>query len=144
MTLLVMSIIAAGALMAWPKDQFSVSAQAESIASDIRYTQALSIANNSRYRINLTNSTQYSILDSGGTAVTIPSVNATTASLATGMTISTSINYLVFDSRGVPYSSSTNNGSGTVLSSDLTITVSGTMTSKQIVVTAETGRVYVQ
>lgn len=142
--LILMTIVGSVAYMAWPNDTFNVSAQAESLASDIRYTQALSVTKNARYRVDFTNPAQYQILDSTGTATTIPSVNATTVAFATGITHSSAINYLVFDGHGAPYSSTTSNGGGTVLSGDLIIVVSGTLGTKQILVVSETGGVFVQ
>lgn len=142
--LVLVTIVSAVAFIAWPKDDFDLSAQAESLASDIRYTQALSVAKNVRHRLDLTNSVQYRILDNTGTAVLIPSVNMTVASFKTGLTHDALINYLVFDGHGTPYSSSTNNGSGSALTTDLVITITSTLGTKQVVVVSETGGVYVQ
>lgn len=138
-----MFILSITAYMLWPKDDFSVMAQADTLAADIRYVQALSIANNEKYRIDLTNSSQYQILDSAGNVVSIPSVNATVVTLQTGVTYSSPVNYLVFDSHGTPYSSSTKAGAGTALSGDLAIIVSERTTSMQINVVSETGAVYI-
>ncbi len=142
--LMLMMIVGSVAYMAWPNDDFNVSAQAESLASDIRYTQALSVTKNERHRVDFTNPEQYQILDSTGTAIVIPSVNATTVAFETGITHASAINYLVFDGHGAPYSSTTSNGSGTVLSGDLIIVISGTLGTKQILVVSETGGVFVQ
>lgn len=142
--LMLMMIVGSVAYTVWPNDDFDVSAHAESLASDIRYTQALSVTKNERYRVDFTNPAQYQILDSTGTAIVIPSVNATTVVFATGITHGSAINYLIFDGHGTPYSSTTSNGSGTVLSGDLIIVVSGTLGTKQILVVSETGGVFVQ
>lgn len=142
--MMLMTIVGMFAYMAWPKDDFDVSAQAESLASDIRYVQSLSVAKNERHRVDFTNPAQYRILDGSGTLVLIPSVNATVVPFKAGITHNTTINYLVFDGRGIPYSSTTSSGSGTVLSGDLVIVISGTLGSKQILVISETGGVFVQ
>ena|SRR3990167_3948981 len=142
--LTLMMIVGSVAYMAWPNDDFNVSAQAESLASDIRYAQSLSTAKNERYRVDFTNPSQYQILDSTGTAIVIPAVNATTVTFPTGITQTSVINYLVFDTHGTPYSSTTSNGSGTVLTGNLIIVVSGTLGTKQILVESETGGVFVQ
>lgn len=142
--MMLMTIVGMFAYMAWPKDDFDVSAQAESLASDIRYTQALSIAKNERYRVDFTNPAQYQILNSAGSFVLIPSVGATVMPFKTGITHNSTINYLVFDGHGTPYSSTTSSGSGTVLTGDLVIVISGTLSTKQILVVSETGGVFVQ
>lgn len=142
--MVLMTIVSMFAYMAWPKDDFDVSAQAESLASDIRYTQALSVAKNERHRVDFTNPVQYQILDGSGSLVLIPSVNATAVPFKAGITHNTTINYLVFDGHGAPYSSTTSSGSGTVLSGDLVIVISGTLGTKQILVISETGGVFVQ
>lgn len=142
--LMLMTIVGSVAYMVWPNDDFDVSAHAESLASDIRYTQALSVTKNERYRVDFTNPAQYQILDGAGVAIVIPSVNTTTVAFATGITHASAINYLVFDGHGSPYSSTTSNGGGTVLSGDLIIVISGALGTKQILVISETGAVFVQ
>ena len=145
-TIVIMLILAATALMMWPGDRITVASQAEALAADIRYTQLLSMTSNARYRINLNNSSQYSILTSGGVAIIIPAVDATAATLPATMSLSTSSSskYLIFDARGTPYTGTTSADTGTALSSSYTITITGFNGSRQVVVSPETGRVITQ
>jgi prepilin-type N-terminal cleavage/methylation domain-containing protein len=142
--LVLISILAATAFIVWPKGDFDVSGQAESLASDIRYTQALSVAKNSRYRVDLSSAVQYRILNDAGVAVLIPSINGTIVPYKVGVSHNAPIFYLIFDAQGVPYSSLTSTGTGTPLTNDLVITIAGGASTKQLVVVPETGGVSVQ
>lgn len=138
------SVLATTVMMLWPGDVVTVNSQAESLAIDIRYTQLLSMASNTRCRMDLSSSSQYRILNSAGVATTIPSVGTTAVVLQNSLSLSSTSPYLIFDARGVPYTSTTSTDTGTALASNLAITLTGINGSKQIIVSPETGRVIVQ
>jgi len=140
--LVIVGVLSIGIYLIWSTTTISLRNTADIIKTDIEYARNLSMTTNTRYRVDLTSSTQYRILNSSGTAVVIPSTwDSTTATLPTGYTLTTS-NYLVFDGKGTPYSSTTATGSGTKITSDLTLTLTAESESVQIVITAETGRIY--
>lgn len=133
----IMAILTTYITLNWPGQGVNLRAQADQLAGDIRYAQALAYNRGVRYRINFINSTTYSISDTSGTVVVYTGNGTTTLSQAT-MTYTTSP--LVFTTQGVPYSGAT----PTILSSNFVITLTsdgGTMT---VTVYPETGRVLVQ
>lgn len=140
--IIVIAILSIGVYTMWGTETITLYDTADTVGLDIQYARNLSMTTNSRYRVNLTSSTSYQILDSSGTAVTIPSTyDATTATLPSGFTLTTS-DYLVFDGKGVPYTcSSPSTCSGTKLSVDLVLTLSDGSDSAEITITANTGRV---
>ena len=141
-TFIIIGILSIGVYVMWSTTTISLRNEADVIARDIEYTRNLSMTENSRYRVDLTNSSQYRILTSSGTAITVPSTwDQTTATLPSGYTLTTS-NYLVFDGKGTPYLSTTATGSGTAITSNLTLTLTADSLTVQIVITPETGRIY--
>jgi len=141
--IILVAILSIGVYTMWGSTSFTLSGTVNVLATDIRHAQSLSISTNSRYRVNLTSTTQYQILNASGTAVTLPSNNATIMSLPTGfsMTESPNINYLVFDAKGTPYNAVNPADSGTALTAEVTITVTSDIGStRQITITPETGR----
>lgn len=148
-TELVLVIVLVGLMGAYfignkmPSRALPLEAQAQQLAGDIRFTQALSMFQNVRYRANLSASGSYQILDSSGSAITLQSLGSTTATLAHGVSLSASTNYLVFDGQGTPYTSSTAGGAGTKATSDQTITLTTGSQSIVVGITRETGDVTV-
>lgn len=124
------------------KNQVSLSLQAEArrVLSDIRYTQALSMATGERYRWVRTSASTYQIIDIGGTAIALPN-GSTTLTLSAGNTFGSFANLpnnlLAFDTTGAPYI--TANIPGTPLSSTATITLNNGTQSRSITILAQTG-----
>jgi prepilin-type N-terminal cleavage/methylation domain-containing protein len=119
-----------------------VSAKAEQLASDIRYTQSLAMTSGQRNRINLA-AASYQITTSAGVPVAHPATGSTAAislgdvSLAL---IGLPGGYVAFDGKGVPYT----NVAGTLLGATATITLNSAGNTRQIAVSPQTGRVIVQ
>lgn len=114
-------------------------AQAEQLASDIRYTQSISEHRGARYRINFF-SNNYTITDlAGTTSVPNPSNNASQKDMEGGITLSVSASissgFLVFDGKGAPY---VDTGS-TALSSAGVITLTRDAETQLVTVSPETG-----
>jgi MSHA pilin protein MshC len=127
------------------KGSIDVSAMAEQLASDIRYTQSLAMTSGQRNRINLA-AASYQITTSAGAPVTHPATGSTTAISLGNVSLSgynppLTNSYIAFDGKGIPYT----NVSGTVLAASATITLNSPgAAQRQIVVSPQTGRVAVQ
>lgn len=127
------------------KGSIDVSATAEQLASDIRYTQSLAMTTGQRNRINLT-ATTYQITTSSGGLLTHPATGATGPIPLNDVTLSgwnppLTNDYVAFDGLGVPYSLVT---SSTGLAGNAAITLSGGGHTRTVVISPETGRVIVQ
>jgi len=127
------------------KGAVDVSAQAEQLASDIRYTQSLAMTTGQRNRINLS-SASYSITTSDGTALPHPATGATDPITLSDVTLSgwnppLTSDYVAFDGLGVPYSLVT---SSTGITGNATITLTAGGHTRSVVISPETGRVIVQ
>jgi prepilin-type N-terminal cleavage/methylation domain-containing protein len=125
---------------------FDVNAQAEQLASDIRYTQSLAMTSGQRNRINLA-ATSYQITTSAGVPAVHPATGSSAAISLTNVSLSgynppLNNNYIAFDGKGIPY---TDVVAATPLGANATITLSSPGTTpRQIVVSPQTGRVIVQ
>ena len=128
-------------MMHWPGTGINLEAEAQQLASDIRYTQALAMTQGQRYRTNFT-ATDYGIATRTGTAVPHPVTGTNTVALATGITLSSTFPYLVFDGKGSPYTDTAL--PGTALTADAVLTVSGGGNSITVRISPQTGRVLVQ
>lgn len=141
--IVVIAVLAATASLYTPGDGVNVSAQAEQLASDIRYTQSLAMSRGQRFRLNLT-AGSYQITDPNGIAQTHPGTG-TSAAVSLGSTVLSGYNpplnnaYVAFDSLGVPYTDPT---TALVAQASLTLTAKGEAISVRVV--PQTGRVKVQ
>jgi type II secretory pathway pseudopilin PulG len=144
--ILLVGILAFVAIPRFSGPSLRVDAQAEQLASDIRYTQTLAMTQGDRFRINLT-AAGYQITSSTGAATVIhPGTGSTNAVALNGVTLSgwsppLTNNYVAFDGRGIPYSLVT---SSTGLVAAATITLTGGGYARNLVVSPETGRVVLQ
>jgi MSHA pilin protein MshC len=137
--LLLISILAVVAINQWPGSSINLSAQADQLANDIRYTQSLAMNRGQRYRINLA-ADRYWISDAGGTVtISLPGSGATVVTLNSGITLSASYSFLVFDGNGAPYITATT--PGTALAADAVITLSADGVSRTLTISPQTGRV---
>lgn len=121
-----------------------VSSQAEQLATDIRYTQTLSMTRGDRYRINLT-AAGYQVTDSAGNPETHPGTGSTNFIALDGVALSgynppLTNNYVIFDGRGVPYVDT----AGSALAGNAVITLTAQGITRTVTVSPETGRVAVQ
>ncbi len=129
LTILLISILAATMMTRFPDKAINLGAQAQQVASDIRYTQSLSMTRGERHRINFITSTTYLIVNlSTGAAVAHP----TPITLQPGITWAP-LTSVSFDGKGAPSSAS-----------DVTITLTASDgTQRSVVITRQTGRVTV-
>jgi prepilin-type N-terminal cleavage/methylation domain-containing protein len=122
----------------------NVGAQAQQLASDIRYTQSLSLASGQRYYLIKQSSTTYQIKKADGSAIPMAG-GSTTVTLNTGITFGTLTNLpnnlIVFNGAGTPYTDTTL--PGTTLSASATIPLTGGGQTVTITIYPITGRVMV-
>ncbi len=122
------------------QDSIKIDAEAQRLLTDVRYVQALSMFRNERYRLNFSNSGAYAILTPAGGAFNYFATGGTSVTLESGTTLSKNgSNYLIFDGRGIPYTSSSASGSGSALGSSYVITLTNSSGSETVSVSAETG-----
>jgi MSHA pilin protein MshC len=138
-TLVVVAIMAVAMLPRSPERQINLSAQADQLASDIRYTQSLAMTHGQRFRINF-NAASYLIDTAAGGAVTHPHTGNTAAiDLGNGITLSaTTFPFIVFDGRGTPY-----DNIGTLLAADAVVTLTADGQTTWVLISPQTGRVRV-
>lgn len=142
--IIVLSIISTVVLFNWPGMTVNVGGQAQQLANDIRYTQALAMSKGQRYYLIKQSSTTYQIKSTSGSTVLLALGN-TTMTLNSGITFGSFTNLpnnlIAFDGKGAPY---TDTGSpGTALSSTATMALVSGSNTKTISISPETGRVTV-
>lgn len=142
MVMVILGVVATVTAMRMPGAGINVSAQAEQLASDIRYTQSLAMGRGQRFRINFA-AGSYQITDMAGVAQVHPGTGQT-AAISLGSTVLSGYNppftnsYLAFDSLGVPYTDPTTTQAGLAI---LTLTGGGEAYTLRVV--PQTGRVQV-
>ncbi len=132
LTILLISILAATTMTLLPDKAINLGAQAQQVASDIRYTQSLSMTRGERHRINFVTSTTYRILTTAaGTPVAHPATGSSDPiTLQPGITLAP-LTSVSFDGKGAPSSAS-----------DVTITLTASDgTQRSVVITRQTGQV---
>jgi prepilin-type N-terminal cleavage/methylation domain-containing protein len=150
-TILIISVLSVIALIQWPSLTVSIGAQAERIASDLRFAQNLSMSAGQRICFLISGSGYSLIASVTGTSLMFNN-GQTTTTLASGITFGTitPTNMFVFDGEGVPYSSSTtsctnaNAQAATALTATGSIIINGGGQTSTISISPETGRVLVQ
>ena len=142
MVIVLLGVLAALVSMRMPGDGINVGAQAEQLASDIRYTQSLAMSRGQRFRINFTAST-YQITNDTGVAQVHPGTGLTAAvalapAVLSGYNPPLTNSYLAYDSLGVPYTDPT-----TALAALATLTLTSSGEAITVRVAPQTGRVQV-
>ena len=122
-------------------DQINIGAQAEKVKSHIRYAQSLAMKRSDIWGIKCA-SNEYWLFsdanpDNGLNQVMLPGVNTVKISLD-DLNLTMGDFTVFFDRYGKPYDAYTDESSNNPLSSDLTITFSGSQ-SRNFAITPETG-----
>ena len=143
--IIAIGILAVYPLIKWPGTSINLDGQAESLASDIRYAQSLSMTKGNRYQFIKTSSNTYQVTTSAGTPMVLGQ-GSTTVTLNTGITFGTFVNIpnnlIAFDGTGAPY---TDNGSPpTALSATANIPITAGGNTKTIVIAPQTGSISIQ
>lgn len=111
------------------------------LAASIRYAQSLAMSRGQRYRVNFT-ANSYQITDMLGGTVQPATATTGTAPVSVVPTVLSgynpplTLNYVAFDTKGVPYTSAT-----AALASAATITLTSGSDTSTITIAPETGRV---
>ncbi len=145
-TLVVVAILAVALLPRSPERQINLSAQADQLASDIRYTQSLAMTHGQRFRINFNvNPTNtYQIDNLTGVPPVIHPHTGNSGSIpipiiGTGITLTgATFPFIVFDGRGTPY-----DNIGTLLAADAVVTLTADGQTTRVLISPQTGRVRV-
>jgi prepilin-type N-terminal cleavage/methylation domain-containing protein len=140
--IIISSVFAATAVAKWSGSGTNLAADAERLASDIRYIQSYSSTHDQRYRINFL-SDRYGFTNlAGTTALLHPVTNGAQVMQENGVVLMFTHSYLAFDGLGVPYATAT--VPGTPLASTAIITLARGNESRTVRISHETGRVVVQ
>jgi len=141
--LLVLGVISAIVLPKMSNAPLLIVSEAEKVAGDIRFAQALSMTQGQRYLFRALSSTTYELELKGGTQVAHPSGVPSPIALGSGITMAPTTFLVGFDGQGVPY---TDVAVSSVLASNATLTLTLTLSgsSRTVTVYSETGRVLVQ
>jgi prepilin-type N-terminal cleavage/methylation domain-containing protein len=138
----IVGILGALVLVAWPGDSISIEAQAQQLMGDVRYIQFLSMSGYQRYRINFSGAS-YSLTELDGvTAVNHPATGSNIITLDPAITLSTTNvpnGYLVFDSKGAPYTD--NALPGVALAVNATLTLTAGAETRTVTIIPTTGKV---
>ncbi len=113
--LAVLGLISTAVLTKWSTNPSRYDAIAEQLRRDLRYTQALAMAKNVRYRVNLL-STSYWISDNSGNAIAHPAVGTARVNLPgdillTWNSVLMPNNYIAFDGKGIPHADASSTSS---------------------------------
>ena len=139
LVLLLSSILAVIAVIKYPGDGINLSAQADQLIGDIRYTQSLSMHRGQRYRINFAADRYWISSRDGATLYPHPASGATNILLNPGIALASTHGFLVFDGNGTPYTNSLLPGSA--LGADAVITLSAGADVRTVRISPQTGRV---
>lgn len=140
--ILISAILAVVALTQWSGSPINLAAQADQLASDIRYIQGFSTSHGQRYRINFS-ADRYGFTNlSGTTPLNHPVTNTAQLILEQGTSLSATVPFIAFDGVGAPYITATL--PGTPLTTDAVVTLSSDGQSRSVRISPETGRVLVQ
>ena len=128
------------AVVRYPDKKIALDTQVQMLIGDLRYAQFLAMTKNSEMRITFS-TTQYSLSDATNTPVLWPSTNSANIVIDSSFLLTTDNavlpnHYIIFDSQGVPYVSSTQ-----ALSNNAVISLVYGSTTQTVTVTPETGRV---
>ncbi len=140
LVILIAAILSTYAIISFPSGSINISAQADQVMADIRHVQSLSINRGQRYRINFNNDRYWISSADGTTLYTHPADGSTTIFLDTGITLSSTHGFLVFDGQGTPYTNTLT--PGTALATNAVITLSTSGEIRTVRISSETGRVF--
>jgi prepilin-type N-terminal cleavage/methylation domain-containing protein len=140
--IMVIAILARYALISYQPLPIEVSAMAQQVASDIRYSQSLSMCKGVRYHLTSTGTNTYQISDASGTPITF-AMGGTTQTMGGGIFFNGAANLpnnlIAFDGWGAPYVDTAN----TSLTSAAVITLTSGTQSQTVTIQPITGLVTV-
>jgi type II secretory pathway pseudopilin PulG len=116
-----------------------VAQQAKRLQSDLRYIKFLAQTQNQRTRIDFSTSSYTLTMVTGSTPIVTPNSTSNVVTLISGVSMSSTNAFLVFDGLGRPYSDAAT--PGTLLSSTATITLTNGTDTSTVTVTPDTGEI---
>lgn len=135
-----MGILSVIALARWPGDLIALDSQTAQLQSDIRFAQRLAMQRNQRIRINFLTDHYYLSDISGTVPFTHPATNDANIFLSTGIFLTSSYPFIVFNSKGVPYNDA--DLPGIPLSENVTVTLTAPDgNTRQLLISPDTGKV---
>ena len=138
----IIAILGVSAMAKWSGSSINLAAQADKVASDIRYIQGFSTSHGQRYRINFS-ATRYGFTNLAGTTpLAHPVTNAAEVELEQGTSLASTVSFIAFSGVGAPYVTATL--PGTALTTDAIITLTADGKTRTVRVSPETGRVLMQ
>lgn len=142
--IMVISIVGGSfALITYQPYPIELTATANQLASDLRYTQSLSMTKGARYRLQSVSGNQYQIInETTGTPVML-ALGSTTVTMGGGITFGTATNIpnslIAYDGWGAPYVDTAN----TALTATATIILQVGTQTQTVTILPVTGRVTV-
>lgn len=135
--LVLLVIILVVTVVKWPSKSIELDALANQVASNVRYTQALSMSHNERYRIYFA-SDNYSIADNNGIAIKHPAAQSALISLHNGIVFNhpPTPSCIAFNGKGAPCDCN----DGSLLNNEIVQLAAGSAT-KNVLITETTGYV---
>ena len=129
LAIVIMGILATVAILAGfnaTQAGFSVNAEADRVASNIRYVQLQAMTEDEPLRFNIDSSTSYSLTDLSGNAENRPALKGNSVSL-TDISLSTDLpnDCVAFDSKGDAYTSCTDTSTAFTSERSITLTEGG-------------------
>jgi len=112
--IVILIIIAGVVVIRWPSSAIELNIKAQQVASDIRYTQSLSMSMNKRYRIYFYTN-DYSLKDNNDASIKHPATHTPDdIPLGSGITFDKppTPDCIAFDGRGTPCDCTTGNALG--------------------------------
>jgi prepilin-type N-terminal cleavage/methylation domain-containing protein len=141
--LILVSIFAVMVVPRWTATP-NLDAEAESLLSRLRYTQALALTQGEPFRLNVTLPNLYGITRLNGIAVPDLNTGHETLTFSSGVTVAFSSNLpnhlIAFDQKGAPYFDAE---AKSPLSSNASILLTSGDESRRILITAETGNMVI-
>ena len=145
--LVIAGIVAAVAMSRTGNDSLLLSTQAEQLAGDIRYVQALAMTQGQRYTITFPSTSSYRFFDASGNAVKHPA-NGSNAAIVLGSNVTLVLQPTVppgdalgFDVRGIPLSVTAPNTFNGALTQQATIKLTKNATVRTTTIAYQTGKV---
>lgn len=140
LVILIIGVIAVTTVPNWTATQQGIEYEARRLLGDLRYTQAMSMTTGQRYRLVITSSNSYQILNPSGSPVMLPT-GGTSLILSNNITFGSLTNLpnslVAYDSNGIPYVDTAS--PGTALSSTAVIPLVSGSATRNVSITPDTG-----
>ena len=140
MVIIVVAILAIGAMARLPDATLNLSAQAEQLAGDIRLAQSMAMTRGQRFgiKINANPANTYQIVDQNGNGTVVHPVTGNTTAINLASTVATTNALIEFDGKGKPYIDVLTPATPLAGMAIITLTKNGART---VTVEVETGKV---